>query len=66
MLPIDSKEAKRAAAAAARQNRLLRHQSEQRTKQAPVNLARLGAEQDTSGLVHVGAKGTRKFFQQRK
>ena len=62
-MPIDSKEAKQAEAAAARKNRLLRHQSEQRTKQAPVNLARLGAERDTRGLVHVGAKGTRKFFQ---
>jgi hypothetical protein len=29
-------------------------------------LAKIGAEQDVSGLVHVGAKGTRKFFQQRK
>ena len=43
-----------------------RHQSEQRTKKAPVNLAKLGAQQDVRGVVHVGEKGTKQFFKQRK
>lgn len=47
-------------------NKLQRYQSEQRTKQAPLNLARIGAQRDVKGLAHVGEKGTKAFFQQRK
>lgn len=47
-------------------NKLQRYQSEQRTKQAPLNLARIGAQRDVRGLAHVGEKGTKAFFQQRK
>jgi hypothetical protein len=47
-------------------DRLSRYKSEQRTKQAPLNLARLGAQRDVRGLAHVGEKGTKAFFQQRK
>lgn len=46
--------------------KLSRVQSEQRTKKAALNLAKAGAAQDTRGVVHVGAKGARQFFQQRK
>ena len=31
-----------------------------------MNLAKVGAEKDMRGIVFVGAKGTRQFFQQRK
>lgn len=48
------------------QNKLQRYQSDQRTKKAPVNLAKSGAEKDTAGVVFVGSKGAKKFFQQRK
>ena len=47
-------------------NKLQRYQSEQRTKQAPLNLARIGAQKDTKGLVHIPEKGTKKFFKQRR
>ena len=31
-----------------------------------MNLAKLGAEKDVKGVVHVGEKGTKQFFKQRK
>jgi len=44
-------------------DKLKKYQSDQRTKQAPINLALQGAARDVHGVVHVGAKGTKKFFQ---
>ena len=43
-----------------------RSQSEHRTKKAPLNLAKLGARDDVSGIKHVGERGTKAFFSQRK
>jgi hypothetical protein len=51
---------------ASKLNKLQRYQSDQRTKKAPLNLARIGAQHDVEGIVHVGEKGTKHFFKQRK
>ena len=37
-----------------------------RTKRAPLNLAKIGANRDFKGLTHVGERGTKAFFSQRK
>ena len=43
-----------------------RYYSEQRTKKAPINLARVGAVADKHGVRHVGEKGTKAFLRKRK